>query len=209
MGVHLCRRAHHHRRYLSKCTFQYSSQTTSVWYLKKDQYKPCPSIQAPEKKNSIIVLLRLAGEEVKLDLNCLKPDRARTVPTLSSFPNSLTRTAHPALSLRSPEPCCSGSSIFDRLQASPATVELASYDLGWKCTCSCNSTETGWPFREVGSYFHCCTALNAAAISSGCPLTTCAWTTFPRSSITASITTVPEMRVWRASGGYSGSMEYV
>ncbi len=104
-------------RYLSKCAFQYWSETSSVWSLKKDQYKTCPSIKAPQTKNSIIVLLRLAGEEVRLELNCLKPDRARTVPTLSSFPNSLTRTAHPALSLRSPEPCCSRSSIFNRLQA--------------------------------------------------------------------------------------------
>jgi hypothetical protein len=41
----------------------------------------------------------------------------------SLLPNSLTRTAHPALSLQSREPCCSGNSIFNRLQASPATAE--------------------------------------------------------------------------------------
>ena len=43
-------------RNLSECAFQYSSETTSVWHLKRDQYKACPSIKAPQRKNSIIVL---------------------------------------------------------------------------------------------------------------------------------------------------------
>src|SRR5207248_2186546 len=57
--------------------------------------------------------------------------------------------------------------------------------------------------------FHSSTALSAASMSNGCPLTTRAWTTFPCSSITASTTTVPQMCVSRASGGYTGSAEYV
>jgi hypothetical protein len=44
----------------SECASQYLSQMKSVWYLNKDQYKTCPSIDAPQKKNSIIVLLRVA-----------------------------------------------------------------------------------------------------------------------------------------------------
>src|SRR6266478_2197096 len=67
-------------RYLSKCAFQYSSQTTSVWHLKKNQYNPCPSIQAPQKKNSIIVLLRLAGEESRLRPATISPPRAGPRP---------------------------------------------------------------------------------------------------------------------------------
>src|SRR4029077_17798243 len=39
----------------SECAFQYSSETTSVWSLKRDQYKACPRIKAPQRKNSIIV----------------------------------------------------------------------------------------------------------------------------------------------------------
>ena len=52
----------------SECAFQYSSQMTSVWCLKKDQYKPCPSIHAPQKKDSIIVLLRWPSEGLRRDL---------------------------------------------------------------------------------------------------------------------------------------------
>src|SRR2546429_290755 len=88
-------------------------------------------------------------------------------------------------------------------------LPISLYEFRLKCTCTCNSTETGWPFKVVGSYFHCNTAFNAASMSSGCPLTTRAWTTFPCSSITASTTTVPQMCASRASGGYAGSTEYV
>jgi hypothetical protein len=55
------------------------------------------------------------------------------------------------------------------------------------------------PFNVVGSYFHCSTAFNAAAINNGCPLTTRVCTTFPRSSMIASTTTTPRIRASRAS----------
>src|SRR5579871_5209513 len=67
------------------------------------------------------------------------------------------------------------------------------------------SMGVGSPSRIVGSYFLLETALSAAGMSSGCPLTTRMPFTSPCSSITASITTMPESRDWRASTGYSGA----
>jgi hypothetical protein len=46
----------------SKCAFQYASQMTSVWYLRKNQYKTCPNIEVAQMKDSIIVLC-LDGEK--------------------------------------------------------------------------------------------------------------------------------------------------
>jgi len=124
---------------------------TSVWYLRKNQYKTCPNIEVAQMKDSIIVL-------------CLDGEKS----WLNKF----------------------GLSFFYL-----------------KFTKTCSSTEIGWPFNDVGSYFHCNTAFSAGAINSGCPLMARARTTLPCSSMIASTTTVPCMRACRAKGGYSGLTE--
>src|SRR5262249_27950621 len=54
----------------SECALQYSLQSTSVWYLKTDQYKTCPSIDAPQKKNSIMVTSTVAREIWLSNIGC-------------------------------------------------------------------------------------------------------------------------------------------
>src|SRR5579862_9816631 len=70
-----------------------------------------------------------------------------------------------------------------------------------KLTSTRKSTGVGSPSRTVGSYFLSETALSAAWISKGCPLTTFSWITPPCSSMTASITTVPWTCAWDAKVG--------
>src|ERR1700687_1954133 len=78
------------------------------------------------------------------------------------------------------------------------------YWLREKITSIVVATSTGSPLSSVGLYFHCCTASIAARTSSGCPERTSRDSTEPALEMIACRRTVPEMRVWRASGGYTG-----
>ena len=65
-------------------------------------------------------------------------------------------------------------------------------------------TSTGTSFRSVGLYNHCLTASTAARTNKGCPLTTSKFSIVPFLPIMPTRCTVPEIRAWRASGGYCG-----
>lgn len=79
------------------------------------------------------LLFRLAGKEVRLDLNCLSltashGPNAWLLPEPPTLPFRYDLLNRVALEIRSLIVC----------RASFATVELVSYDLGWKDTCTCN-----------------------------------------------------------------------
>src|SRR5215467_4685507 len=78
------------------------------------------------------------------------------------------------------------------------------YWLREKITSIVVSTSTGSPFNKVGLYFHCCTASIAARTNNGWPEMTSRDSTEPLLEMIACKRTVPEMRVCRASGGYTG-----
>src|ERR1700688_4987732 len=78
------------------------------------------------------------------------------------------------------------------------------YWLSEKMTLIVVSSSTGSPFSSVGLYLHCCTASIAARTSKGCPEITSRDSTEPDLEIRACKRTVPEIRVCRASGGYTG-----
>src|SRR3984893_343790 len=78
------------------------------------------------------------------------------------------------------------------------------YWLSEKMTSIVVSTSTVTPFNSVGLYLHCCTASIAARTSKGCPDMTSKDSTEPVLEMRACKRTVPEMRVCRASGGYTG-----
>src|SRR5438270_2025559 len=73
-----------------------------------------------------------------------------------------------------------------------------------KFTWTCVSTATGSPFSMYGLYRHCFTASIAAGASIGCPLINRRFSIAPSLLISACSSTVPWIRVCRASGGYAG-----